>query len=80
MLHILDAALRTRPENAPEIPILLYSRACYRARLRMNKEEILKDLKMAIADKPELKERIHKDIDLAPFLSQEDIKNLILAS
>ncbi len=80
MLRILDAALRNRPANAPEIPMLRYSRACFRVRLQLNREEILEDLKMAIAAKPELKERIHKDIDLGTFLSPEEVKNLITSA
>lgn len=77
MLRILDEALRTRSENAPEVPRLRYSRAGYRARLRMDKGEILQDLKMAITAKPELKAGIHKDVDLAAVLSPEEIKSLI---
>ena len=77
MLENLDEALRTRSEDAPEIPLLLYSRACYRTRLSMSSDEILADLKKAFAGKPELKERVHKEIDLAPLLKQEEFKKLL---
>jgi len=77
MLETLDEALRTRSANAPEIPLLLYSRACYRARLSMSNDEILADLKKAFVVKPELKERVHKEIDLAPLLEKEEFKKLL---
>jgi len=84
MLHTLDEALRTHPENAPDIPLLRYSRACYRTRFSLNLsidlDEILADLDTAFAANPKLKERAQNDLDLKELLSREEFKNLLFGT
>ncbi|HEV7684390.1 MAG TPA: tetratricopeptide repeat protein [Pyrinomonadaceae bacterium] len=77
MLLALDNALGKRPADAPETPLLLYSRACYRARLKMNNDEILADLKKAFVAKSDLKERALNELDLGPLRDIEVFKKLL---
>ena len=43
----------------------------------MSNDEIVADLTKAFAAKPELKELVHKDPDLALLLDQEEFKKLV---
>ena len=76
MLDTLEGALRNRTD-APDTPILRYTKACYMSLLKMGTDAILAELKEAFAVQPKLREKAVADADLETVRNLPEFKELL---